>query len=377
MNFKAETKVGIGVIGAGLIGAFHCSCLLTIIERTGLPVWLCHIADTDEDKAYRLKREFGFKKAGADPMAVIHDPEVSAVYICTWTSEHLALVREVAREGKHVFCEKPLAFTEAEARQMEHAVSEAGVINQVGLVLRQGPVWNVLRDEIKTRRTGKPQALIFRDDQCFPIKGAHPSTWRKDRDKAGHGTLIEHSIHDLDLVEWMFGPLESVRAETRNTFGYEDIEDLARVDIEFCSGMTGVLVSVWHDVLQRHSNRRLDVFFEQEFMAVESEYTGPLTIMEGEGDLTTWEEEEVNKKYWDLQSIQEPVERELSVMYGVYPAYLFCQSLLSGKPAGPGFAAAVRAHKLVDACYLSARSGERVKIDADHEIKSKEKENVS
>jgi len=361
----ALSSLGIGVIGGGLIGFFHCYCLKSIMEKTSLPVKLCHVADRDPEKARKLQEGFGFDKYTSAPSEVFRDPAVNAVFICTWTSEHKELVRQAARSGKHVFCEKPLAFTEEEAREMDRFVTDAGVKNQVGLVLRQGPVWNVLRHEIEKRDTGRPQTLIFRDDQCFPVKGVHSSLWRKDKDKAGHGTLLEHSIHDLDLLEWIFGPITSVRAETRSTFGHEEIEDLARVDMEFDSGMTGVLVSVWHDVINRHSDRRLEVFYERDFLALESEYTGPLRVMEGEGELETISEEAVNAKHFDISGITSAMEKELSTMYGVYQDYLFCKNLLEDKAAFPGFKVAVRAHKLVDACFLSADRGERVKICKD------------
>jgi len=293
---------------------------------------------------------------------------VDAVYICTWTSEHPGLVAAAAREKKHVFCEKPLAFTAAEAGHMQEAVKRAGVIHQVGLVLRQGPIWNVLRHEVQKPDNGFPITLIFRDDQCFPIKGAHPSSWRKDADKAGHGTLIEHSIHDLDLLEWIFGPVSSIQARTMSRYGYPDIEDLARVDLEFKSGMTGTLVSVWHDVLNRHSNRRLEIFQEKRFYALEAEYTGEIQVMAGDQHLETIPEAEVNQRFWELRGIERPLERELSLMFGVYEDYLFLQSVVEGKRLGPGLEVAVRAHELVDACYESARTGDRISALAQREL---------
>ncbi|HUT52909.1 MAG TPA: Gfo/Idh/MocA family oxidoreductase [bacterium] len=356
----AATELGVGLVGAGLIGSLHGLCLRAAIERARLPVKLVHVADVDARKAERFRRGFGFARSSGDAEAVLRDPEVDAVYVCTWTSEHPRLVMAAAAEKKHVFCEKPLAVTAREAALMHEAVKRAGVTHQVGLVLRQGPVWNALRHELGKNGHGLPLALVFRDDQCFPIKGAHPSAWRKDAGKAGHGTLIEHSIHDLDLLEWMFGPVSSVQARTASRFGHRDIEDLARVDLEFQSGMAGSLVSVWHDVEQRHSNRRLEIFHEKTFCAVEAEFTGEIQIMRGAGRMETWSESQVNERFWELRGIADPAIRELSLMIGALADYLFLKAVLDGEPASPGFEAAVRAHELVDACYESAATGDRI-----------------
>jgi len=358
---KPET-LGIGVIGAGLIGSLHCNSLRNIVKRNLLPLRLAHVADLELERAKRFQAGFGFEQASADPMAVLGDPAVDAVFVLTWTDSHPALVRSCAEHKKHVFCEKPLAFDAETAREMAAAVTGAGLVNQVGLVLRQAPVWNVLRRELAGRELGFPITLIFRDDQCFPIKGAHPSTWRKDPVRAGRGTLLEHSIHDLDLLEWMFGPVNSVRAETSSRFGISGIEDLVRVELEFASAMTGTLVSVWHDVLNRHSDRRLEVFHERSFCFVEDEFIGPIHFMRGEGPMTRMSKEEVNREFWELRGIEDPALRELSLGFGFYEDYLFCRSVIEGIPADPDFGVGVRAHVLVDACYESARTGERVSM---------------
>jgi len=349
-------KLGIGLIGAGLIGTLHSGGLKTVRDRNALPVELVCVADVEEDKAGVFKDIFGFGKATADPEELIKDPGVDAVFVCTWTGEHASAVEAAVDEKKHVFCEKPLSFTANEARRLRDQVVDAGLVNQVGLVLRQGPVWNVVRHMVRNDDNGFPMTCVFRDDQCFPIKGAHPSTWRVDPSKAGHGAVIEHSIHDLDLLEWIFGEVCSIRATTATRFGNPEIEDLAKIDMDFESGMTATLVSVWHDVLNRPSNRRMEVFHEKALYLIESEYMGPIERMTGPGLMEVFETAEVNELFWKVRGIDDPDERELSMMFGGYEDYLFCRSIIENKPGGPDFNIAVRAHELVDACYLSAET---------------------
>lgn len=357
-----KSELGVGLIGAGLIGTVHSVALRQAKEKGGLPVRLVAVADDEKEKADHFQKTFGYEKSYRSAAQLIDDPAVDAVYVCTWTSAHAPLVRMAAEAKKPVFCEKPLAFTAEEAAGMWNEVSHAGVVHQVGLVLRQGPIWNVLQEEMERQDLGFPIAFTFRDDQCFPIKGGHPSTWRKDCTRAGHGTLIEHSIHDLDLVEWMLGPVDEIRAATWCRFGYHEIEDMAKVELNLKSGMHGTMLSIWHDVLNRHSNRRLEVFHEKAYHAIECEFCGPLTVMEGEeqGERMI-SEAEINRRFWARRGIADEGLQRLSTEFGAYEDYLFCLGAMEGRQLGPGFEVAVRAHELVDACYKSAETGEWVR----------------
>jgi len=355
-------RIRIGLAGCGLIGTMHAAALRMCADRLGLPIELASVSDTEPERAKRFQDVFGFRQCADDPLKMAGSKDIDALYVCTWTSEHHPLVSAAASAGVHVFCEKPLAFTAEEAGAMQKEVEDSGVTNQVGLVLRQAPVWNVLREEAKKEGPGFHITTIFRDDQCFPIKGAHPSEWRKDAAKAGRGAIIEHSIHDLDLLEWIFGTVTSVSARMEYRFGHHPVEDLGVVELSFQSGMRASLFSIWHDVLNRHSNRRMEVFREKSYLAVESEFTGPLDIMEKEGEMRTVPEDKVNERFWEIREIEEPELREASTIFGVYQDYLFVKSILDGKGYGPDFGVAKRAHDLVDACYLSDETGSPVEV---------------
>jgi len=352
--------INVGLIGAGLIGSAHSFYLTSILQEKVFPLRLKAVGDPDQARLDRLSKAFPWETLTTAPMKVIEDPEVNAVFICTPTAFHKQYVEAAAMTGKAVFCEKPLAFTAAEARAMLEMVAQAEVVHQVGLVLRMGAVWNALKELARRPEAGFPITCIFRDDQCFPIKGLHASDWRAQPELAGAGTLLEHSIHDLDIMEWMFGRIHQVQATTASRFSRPGIEDLARVLIEFESGMTATLVSVWHDVLHRHSNRRIEVFCEKAYYAHEAEFFGPLDYMVADRALKTLSEEEVFHLSLEARGITDPVEKKLARMYGVLEDYYFCRAVLARTKAEPGFEVAVRAHELVDACYQSAREGKPI-----------------
>ena len=184
----------VGIIGAGLIGRFHARGLHGLI-KLGL-VDACYVAVCDrvENRAQEFALLAGLDRWTADADELIASPEVNTVYVCTPTSEHMALVLKAAAAGKHVFCEKPLARTLADAQQMYDAVRNAGVRHQVGLILRHAPIFTVLKELAGDPELGRLMTVLFRDDQFFPIQGHYQSDWRKDVAVTGGGTLIENSV---------------------------------------------------------------------------------------------------------------------------------------------------------------------------------------
>src|SRR6185503_16069390 len=151
----------------------------------------------------------------------------------------------------------------AEARAMHDAVRRAGVHTQIGLVLRFSAIYWLMRDLLRDPDIGAPMAVVFRDDQCFPIRGLHDTRWRADRSQTAGGTLIEHGVHDLDLLTWFFGQPQRLRAWEQNRAGHRGVEDYVGVELEFENGLRAQLLNLWHDVTQRHSNRRLEIFCQQ------------------------------------------------------------------------------------------------------------------
>src|SRR5437763_10853169 len=221
--------VRVGFFGAGLIATYHSKML----RRSGQDVVWAGVHDPDRTRADQFARATG---------AVVCDREEAvldgcdAVYVCTWTSEHARLVAAAVERGKPVFCEKPLAVDLATATAMTETVEAAGLANQVGLVLRSSPAFNWARHLVEDQRSGRVMSVVFRDDQYLPVQGMYGSTWRGDPLLAGSGTLLEHSIHDVDMIEFVCGPMESVSARTAEFHGIVGIEDVVATSFGLAGG---------------------------------------------------------------------------------------------------------------------------------------------
>jgi predicted dehydrogenase len=266
-----------------------------------------------------------------------------AVYICTWTNTHPRLLEAAVARGLHVFCEKPLAFTTAEAQRMAELADSAGVTHQVGLVLRYSPAYLWARHLIEDASAGRVMTVVFRDDQFIPIQGHYESTWRADRTLVGAGTLLEHSIHDVDMLRFLVGDVARVSAQTANFHGFDGIEDVATASLRFANGATGVLNSVWHDNLARPSLRRVEVFCERRHIVIEGDdWFGPVSWTDSDGTAGSLEGEELEAAVAPMRDGSNNPDGE------------FIRVVLEGRSATPDLHTAVHAHRVVDAMYESA-----------------------
>jgi predicted dehydrogenase len=331
-------SIRVGFLGAGFIANVHASLLRSCEEVAWAGVY-----DTDTARA-----EAFAAKTGATACAT--EDEVldgcDAVFICTWTSEHPRLVEMAARRRLAIFCEKPLATDLAGATRMAEIVREAGVVNQVGLVLRFSPAFCWLRELIKEPSSGRVMSVLLRDDQYIPLQGMYKSTWRGDVARAGAGALLEHSIHDVDIIETLVGPVSSVAGLSAEFHGITGIEDAVNLSMSFANGAVGSLQSVWHDILERESSRYIEVICENLFCSIDTDdWWGPVRWTRTGKDSGSLAGPELGDKVWSAG------------LAPVNPDQGFLDAVTAGRTLGPDFESALRAHTVVDAAYRSMAGG--------------------
>ena len=330
--------VRVGFLGAGLIATYHSKSL----HVSDADVRWAGVFDPDPERAEDFARASGSTVCETEEQVL---DGCDAIYVCTWTAEHPRLVAAAVERRLPVFCEKPLAINLEAVRAMADMVERAGVVNQVGLVLRHSPAFGLLKAIAADPSSGRPMSVVFRDDQFIPVQGTYRSTWRGDVTKAGAGTLLEHSIHDLDMLEHVLGPVAEVSARTAGFHDIPGIEDVATLALRFESGAIGTLTSIWHDVLERPSLRRVELFCERTYAVLEGDWFGPVQS-------TTTGSAPATFEHADLIA---EAERRGATLGN--PDELFINAVVKGEPAWPSFADALRAHVLADAAYRSAASG--------------------
>lgn len=332
--------VRVGFLGAGFIARYHAMQL----RLAASPNELVAVFDTDARRAAEFCTQEGCTPV-ASPAELVS--RCDAVFVCTWTAAHLDGVRAAVDAGSAVFCEKPLATDLDGARELVELVASSGVVNAVGLVLRSSPALLAMREMVRDPSSGRVMNVVFRDDQYLPTQGMYTSTWRGDRALAGSGTLLEHSIHDVDLLDWLVGPMTTVSAQQSFFHGLDGIEDSVSALFRLAGGGTASLASVWHDVLSRPSQRRIEVFCQHALITLEGEYFGPVRRQTSEGEQVLDNDELVR---WLL-------DRGITLASTEQDFLAQVQRVLDGGTAErvrPDVHDALRAHRVVDAVYRSA-----------------------
>ena len=199
MENRHDHPLGVGLIGAGWIGAFHGESLARQVPGARLVM----IADPAPGAAARLAGETG-GRATTDPQELIADPEVEAVVIAAPARFHANLVVAAAAAGKAVFCEKPMALTLADADRAIAAAAQAGVPLQVGFNRRFDTSFAAAHDAVTSGRVGTPQLLrSLTRDPAVP-GGFDPS-------RVPPWTIYtETLIHDFDTLRYLNPGAEAV-----------------------------------------------------------------------------------------------------------------------------------------------------------------------
>ncbi|WP_306370056.1 Gfo/Idh/MocA family oxidoreductase [Nocardiopsis sp. CC223A] len=185
----ADRELLLGVIGAGRIGANHAELLARHVPG----VRLAAVGDVSLKAAEELAARLGAPVATADPHEVIGRPEIDGVIITAPAREHTALVVAAAEAGRHVFVEKPMAVTLADADRAIRAAERAGTVLQVGFNRRFSPGFAAAGAAIDRGEIGTPHLMrsLTRDPGPFTADPARIPPWT---------IFLETLIHDFDTL---------------------------------------------------------------------------------------------------------------------------------------------------------------------------------
>ncbi len=188
-----ERKVHVGVIGAGRIGKLHAENLVYRVPDAHVVA----ICDVVESTAQQCAARLGIASATGDHRAILEDPTVEAVIICSSTDTHARLIEEAAAAGKHIFCEKPIDLDLQRIDRALLATDQAGVKLQVGFNRRFDPNFLRIREAVADGHIGTPHILRItsRDPAPPPISYIRVSG----------GIWLDMTIHDFDMAHYLIG----------------------------------------------------------------------------------------------------------------------------------------------------------------------------
>ncbi len=227
-------KLRVGIIGCGQIGRAHLDAY-----KAATDVEIAACVDTDLPKSKTFAAEAGAKAYGSHE-EMIRDGKVQAVSLCTLPSTHRALTLDLLDAGIHVLCEKPLALSAAEARQMLHKASEKRLLLLTAFKLRFFEEVERTKELLDKGSLGN--LLTFR--LLFGGYMDMAGTWHVKKELSGGGVIMDNGPHAVDLVRYLFGDVASVSAQARDAQGI-GVEDTAKLNFILKNGLTGTADLSW------------------------------------------------------------------------------------------------------------------------------------
>ncbi|MEZ4862341.1 MAG: inositol 2-dehydrogenase [Caldilineaceae bacterium] len=228
------TTVKLGLIGAGRIGRVHAESITRRLSGAKLVA----VSDLFAEAAQRCAADFGIPAVHADPRALLDDPAIDAVVICSSTDTHTRFIMEAAEAGKHIFCEKPIALDLPAIDQALATVDRCGVKLQIGFNRRFDSNFRHLHEVVQRGEIGAPHLvrITSRDPAPPPISYI----------KVSGGIFLDMTIHDFDMVRYLMGSeVEEVYAAggvlVDPAIGEADDIDTAVITLRFANGALGVI----------------------------------------------------------------------------------------------------------------------------------------
>lgn len=226
-------SLNFALIGCGRIAHRHADAL-TKNDQSRL-VCTC---DVIAERAREFREKYEAQSCCSDYHQVLERHDVDVVNICTPSGLHAQIGVEAAQAGKHVIIEKPIALSLHDADALIRACEENRVVLAVCHQNRFNPAVRELRQSLDEGRFGKltHAAAVLRwfRPQAYYDQASWRGTWAMDG-----GCLMNQSIHNIDLLQWMMGPVASLFGYTARNLRNIEVEDLGMVVLKFQNGVLG------------------------------------------------------------------------------------------------------------------------------------------
>ncbi len=226
-----------GIIGCGTVTEKKSGPAFNKVEGSRLVAVMRRSAEKARDYAER----HGVPRWYDDADRLIHDPEVNAVYVATPPDSHAHYAIRAAQAGKPVYVEKPMARTYAECRQMIAACKQAGVPLFVAYYRRCLPAFLKVKALVQDGAIGDVRFVHVR--LFYPPRPGdferHNLPWRVQPEIAGGGYFYDLGSHQLDYLDYLFGPVTSAQGHAVNQAGLYPAEDAVAAHFAFESGVVG------------------------------------------------------------------------------------------------------------------------------------------
>ena len=343
------------IIGVGNIGKFHIQAVQHIPQAR-----VSVICENNEEVGRAQAQACGAIWV-KDFQEAVQRPDVDIVSICTPSGTHTEIGMAAARAGKHLLVEKPLDINLIQIDRLINAARQAGVVMTCVFPYRFNRGGHKAREAIQAGRLGK-LALGDAYVKWYRAPEYYQGSWRGTQAMDGGGAIINQSIHSIDMLQWLAGPVRTVFAHKAARTHTIEVEDTASAVVTFENGAMGVIqgtTSCWPGEKAR----------------VELRGDSGTIILE-EGRITTWklkdstaqeEQEMLTLEQTSGSGAQDPTK---SISYENHRRQMveLIEDIEAGRQSKIDGLEARKSVEIIRALYASAERGKEITLPFDDSI---------
>jgi predicted dehydrogenase len=320
------------------------------------------ISDDNEVRGRAAAKRFGVENFIADWRALVRRDDIDVVMVHSENSRHADQVVAAAGAGKHVFCEKPIATSRADATRMLNAVEKAGVEGTAAFVSRFSQEATRAKAVVEAGILGTiiyARSFIglagIREIGCPPDM----ADWMEDAELGGGGAWIDEGSHAVDLLRWLNGDIVRIAAMTANRNKPElKVEDIGTAILTFANGSLGEVGTAWSMAVEIGMRNLLEIYGTNGTLIMRATDQFPRVEVydaKGKGPLKGWSIPHIEpdaKEPHDYASWPPHVHH-----YKREVASYFDRYLKDLKPYGPTLRDGLACISVIEAGYNSAAHG--------------------
>jgi UDP-N-acetyl-2-amino-2-deoxyglucuronate dehydrogenase len=342
-------RIKIGVVGCGRISANHFKS----IEAHSRDLQLAAVCDADAASLESASKQYDVPGYSSLSDLLLHS-DADVLALCTPSGMHPRQTIEIARSGRHVITEKPMATRWSDGLRMVRECDQAGVHLFVVKQNRRNATLQLLKRAVDSRRFGRIFMVTINVFWSRPQSYYDSAKWRGTWEFDG-GALMNQASHYIDLVDWLIGPVESVQAYVATLARNIQVEDTATVGIRWRSGALGSI-----NVTMLTWPRNME---------------GSITILGERGSVRIGGVAVNEIQHWEFADQQPDDENVKAANYETGSVYGFGHPLYydnvvktlrgEAEPETDG-REGLRSLELLIASYMSARDGRRVALPLEY-----------
>ena len=374
-------QLGIGIVGYGFIGKVHTYAhrsLPLFYDPLPAKTHLVGVCTATEASGRQAQEQAGFEFATQDYQELLARDDIQVIHCCTPNDAHHALLLDALKAGKHVYCDKPLTRTLAEAEEVAALARKTGRVHRMTFNYRFVPALMRAKQLVDDGFLGEVYQFRAAYLHAGYVDPKRPLSWRLRMDRSGGGALMDLGAHVFDLVRFLLGEFDEVRAHLETfikerpdpktgDMGIVDVDDVATVQAKMASGAVGV-VEASRLATGTQDDLRLEIHGSRGALAFNLMDPNWLSVYDNTlpeaplGGMRGFQKIECVARYpkpYAFGATKNPIGWP---QFHVHCLYDFVDSVARGELGGPSFEDGLAAQRLVDACQRSAASGARMKI---------------